>query len=611
MFLMMIRAQAGTLAKAVLEGVMNSIDSFFRMRNEGVEPDGKPRIDVKLTSKMLTITDNALGFRSKEEILDVWEVFGRPHPKDDEGFSTDATYGKFRIGRGQLFSFGRNTWRSRQFIMETDIDAWGRDYQLTVDERENVTGCEVVVDLYESLSLRDIQNTVDEITRFCRYVDVDLFVNGIRVNTPPAGEKWDVVTDMVYIRKRPVTDRYGYGSGLDVYQQGVFVENIRSSEFGLEGVVVTKCEVSLNFARNQVLRRCPRCKTISKFLKLEGVTQAVKKKKLSEHESRNFVEEFSGEDGAVTYDAFMSTACLPDVFGKMWSPQAIAALARSRAKIPKVAVTPDYKVLVGFGPRGDQTATRVMQHRLALVLDEALLTQLRADRFEDPVEAQKYALSVITGADRASRSYGDIHLRLRWVDYTTLLAEDGDDHTRLSPDEYSDREREFLRHASGVLRALDAHDNGWSDMENRKLCIGLSNVSDAWTDGSTYICVSRDWVSGLSLGMERDWHKIGLLLARMFSHKTTSLDREAEEAVDYLRNFHALSAEIPRVARYAFTVYRTSVLRMTGKLPKAMREQLNAEAETYVADALLFDAAGNDPEGVSEEETQTSAVGLN
>jgi hypothetical protein len=150
LILSVIRKQAGTLAKAAMEGVMNAVDA------------GASEINVSLHSGQLVIEDNGKGFESEDSIKEVFEVFGSPHETDAEGFSTDAKYGTFRIGRGQLFAFGSNVWQTNTFEMRTDINTKGLEYELHTGVTE-VRGCRVRVDLYD-LSLIHIS----EPTRPCR-----------------------------------------------------------------------------------------------------------------------------------------------------------------------------------------------------------------------------------------------------------------------------------------------------------------------------------------------------------------------------------------------------------------------------------------------------------
>ena len=108
-----ITRQAGTISKAMLEGVMNSVDAKAT------------RCDITLTNTSLVIDDDGNGFRSRDEIVQFFETFGTPHT-EAEG----KVYGTFRMGRGQIFAFGSNVWRTGDFRMAVDIKRRGFDYDL-------------------------------------------------------------------------------------------------------------------------------------------------------------------------------------------------------------------------------------------------------------------------------------------------------------------------------------------------------------------------------------------------------------------------------------------------------------------------------------------------
>jgi hypothetical protein len=162
-----IQRQAGTLTKAVAEGVMNSIDA------------GAKTVRVSLSDTAVSITDDGKGFRDRKEIELFFETFGQPH---EEG---DATYGTFRMGRGQMFSFGKNRWRSGRFSMAVDIKGKGLDYDLT-EESEARDGCEIKIELYRPLSLLQRREIADDLRRSLRYVPVELTHDGAGDTVP----KW-------------------------------------------------------------------------------------------------------------------------------------------------------------------------------------------------------------------------------------------------------------------------------------------------------------------------------------------------------------------------------------------------------------------------------------
>lgn len=99
-----IRNQADSFSKAVLESVMNSIDA------------GASKVNITLDRENLVVIDDGKGFASREEVDLYFEQFGTPHE------AGDAVFGKFRMGRGQLFAYCKSSWRSNTFEMLVDIE---------------------------------------------------------------------------------------------------------------------------------------------------------------------------------------------------------------------------------------------------------------------------------------------------------------------------------------------------------------------------------------------------------------------------------------------------------------------------------------------------------
>lgn len=80
--------QAGSIGKAIIELIMNSIDA------------GAAAVQIKMTEKGFECVDDGRGFASREDVLNYFGRFGTPH---QEG---DATYGRFRLvmRRRKMFS---------------------------------------------------------------------------------------------------------------------------------------------------------------------------------------------------------------------------------------------------------------------------------------------------------------------------------------------------------------------------------------------------------------------------------------------------------------------------------------------------------------------------
>jgi hypothetical protein len=578
LIMIIIKDQAGTAAKAILEAVMNSIDA------------GAKKIDVEIKSNKILITDDGGGF-TEDGVKTFFEEFGKEHDLNEEGISTDARFGTFRIGRGQLFAFGKNNWRSNNVQMVVDISNWGLSYEFTKGLPKK-PGCTIEVELYESLSLQEVRSTIDEVTRFCRYVEHDLKINGEAISLDPAKQKWDVITDDAYIAKKVVQERWR-GNGLDVYQQGVFVETIESHVYGVEGTILIRKPIKLNTARNQVIRNKPQWRKIAALLTTEGIKTATTATRMSSWQARSFVEKFAdGQD--VTFANFWSTACLSDSNGKLWAPSAIHDLLRGR-KSSRIQLSPSGKLLVGFAPKGDMIADKVMQNQRALVLDQGIFEQLRipAGNLAQRGEA---VLNILRGISPICRSYDNnsnrtdqFYGKLEYVNYRELLKIEEEKHRVLLPKELTKLETRFLRCCQNVLQYMRLPGTGWG-IPLRKLHIGVSDTADGWTDGHSYIAIDRKFVRRLSLGTERDWFRAALLLAHESCHTDSSTDTHLHTP-EFYEAYHELTLRCHHAGRAGYQNYRSMLKNTEGKkLPKNVLSQLHQEAETYVMHELLYKA---------------------
>ncbi len=97
--------QSGSIEKAILELLMNSNDA------------NSTRIDINYdsTKDTFTIADDGKGFTTDEEIEAFFDTLGTPH-KDG-----DAKFGRFRIGRTQIFAYASTVWRSGTYRMTVDF----------------------------------------------------------------------------------------------------------------------------------------------------------------------------------------------------------------------------------------------------------------------------------------------------------------------------------------------------------------------------------------------------------------------------------------------------------------------------------------------------------
>lgn len=250
-----IRNQAGSLSKAILESIMNSVDA------------GASRVDVSWDLKRIVIKDDGRGFQSEKEVDEWFATFGSPHVEGD------AEFGRFRIGRGQGFVFGKQIWRTGTFQMSVDIGSesatelgyeWDHGLEL-------LNGCEITTELYKPSKLMEHRAAISELTEMICYLETPIYINGKKVNKVL---DFTLETEDAYFKLKE-------GTNLKIYHKGIFICN-RGSYFcgGLGGIVNAKNNLILNQARNAILEsECTMWRSIKRTISQESIRLGLSKKK--------------------------------------------------------------------------------------------------------------------------------------------------------------------------------------------------------------------------------------------------------------------------------------------------------------------------------------------
>lgn len=493
-----ITRQAGSIEKAVLEGVMNSIEA------------GAKKIVVTLKADEVSIADDGKGFQSREEIEKWFEVFGQPH-EESEG----KRWAQFRMGRGQLFAFGINWWTTNKWEMVVDIRQH-LGYELKELEKP-VKGCLINVFLYEKLADSAINWTSRQIAQQVKYVDAAVLVNGTVVNTDPAGEKWGPQTnDDAYVR-------FGVGRGLEIYNLGVHVCSILEGRFGVTGVVVAKKQLKVNFARNDILNDCPVWKSIRNLFGSKNQLAALLGKRvLSDGERDNLIERLVS--GELRSDQLYRSPLFVDISG-----HAHSASSLSGTSWPQWSYLPDSQ-----GDK-DLRADHLLQVKRCLVL-----TQECVEAFLPAIRAMENLFS-----HGWKTSYGTSSFRpnLPYVPYAKIAATVDSNHELLPEDALAPKERiwlELIRAASYYVgRALnDGRNPAW----NRTLYVGRSTSALAWTDGKSYVAFARHFLARKPfMGFKGrphvgNIHEVLLTLLHEYCHDGDSLRQR--HTPDFYRAYH-------------------------------------------------------------------------
>jgi len=510
-----IQRQAGSLWKATVEGVQNSVDA------------GASTCRISCSQGMLIISDDGKGFRSKKEIEDFFEVFGKPHAKEEE-----KVFGRFRMGRGQLFAYGRNTWRSGEFEMIVDIKEEGLDYQLRTG-LEHVDGCTVTVELYSHLKHVEHADIIDQIKKNVKFVRIPIFLNddGKTITRDHSKIEWDIELAEADIKFRE-------NGPLDVYNQGIKVMSINRYRYGIGGDVVTKVPLKVNFARNDVMSDCP------VWLKVAGKIRAhVAEKAVARDSAGNVVNSTRRRPRrrSTTTSTTQTNRRAPilndadrkRVVNSMKDGDLSSQYART-AKLITLLQDERHitlRVLHGIGrgtitlaPKNERswsyTVRRMQDAKLTAVVSQVMLDRWGAKDGKELAEIinKTYIEAGVQGYP------------VRHVPWDTIYKAMATENLILEDKELSRVERivlETLRKVQSNVAYACRYGTGGA----RQLFIG-SGPNDHWTDGKTFIAINRKEVKRLG-ACQSAWHHYMMMLIHEYCHKTPSTKTTHAHGVEW------------------------------------------------------------------------------
>ncbi len=527
-----IQRQAGSLSKAILEGVMNSVDA------------GAKVCRIEISEGRVVIEDDGKGITKRKEIETFFETFGAPH-EDAEG----KTYGTFRMGRGQMFAFGKNKWRTGPFQMNVDVKNDGLDYKL--NELEVVApGCRIEIELYDRLYLGDLAETERTIKKWTRYTPkLEVYVNGEQVNVDPAEEKWDHVTPEAFIR---LTDT----GSLSVYNLGVHTMDLGSYRFGSGGLIVTKERLKVNFARNDVQSDCEVWKKIKPFVEKKAEDKAVKKKQLNDGQRQrltDLVVQGNPPPDAKNLKLFTS------VTGRHFSAQEL------NDTIYK------YNKKVTACNQGNQIGDRLFQQKVAFVMSAETL-----ERFGKTLEKTvDYAWGLLERGYRNDKP--------QVVAFSELAGDLNDDFQILDAKDWKANEKVWMDLASRCVGELAGGYTEWTKIR-RRLVVGVSTGANGWTDGHTYVAVDRRFLARLKFDVQ-GFLELGRLLLHELCHDDSDTASHLHGA-EFYQAFHDRAEHLGAFANHCL-ISAPNALKSAGKMAKSNLKDVDRAAKIKRALAEL------------------------
>ncbi|MFL6605763.1 MAG: ATP-binding protein [Steroidobacteraceae bacterium] len=546
----LIVAQAGSLGKAVLECVMNSIDAQAT------------RVDITLNSNSIRIRDDGQGFRTRAEIEQWFEVFGFPHAEGDR------TYGKFGIGRGQLWSFCSTVWRTETFEMDVDIKRRGIDYRLK-EGLPRVQGVDIEGKFYDRQLTSALAAFERELTDLALYAQIPVTLNGKRVSKVAAQEKWDHETPDAWIRTSDIGQ-------LAVYNLGVLVRRYPGYQFGCGGTVVTKPGVRLavNMARNDILvAECETWKRIRTMLQAKSDDRIrTKRTRMTEVELKNIARRFIA--GEMDYRDITDAKLVTDIVGRGHTIVSFATGPYSRAPL----TTAEFGGLMG---------ERAHTRRLAFVVSPHTLERFGVET----VREFQRALSGVLAQSKATSWLCDAVNRLRVIeDLREAVPTLREGYDVLRADELSKREKAALQAmrlmAEDVRDAMKYQGILSRKSPNRTVWIGVSDVAEAWTDGQSKVVVERRQLNLMNYGIG-GFVGLANLLVHEYLHDCSDVGSHTHDHEFYARYHDATCSSAGYLNQAVFRGLRKWVSELHSwrlKAPRTVIKHLD-EVEKLIREA--------------------------
>lgn len=492
----LVFSQAGTVAKALSELIMNSHDA------------GADRFELSIDTAGFVASDNGRGFRSRKEVEDWFEELGFDH--SDELHQEDGRFSRFGLGRAQCMAFARTEWITNTYLMRVDIKERGISYELAVDQPHQ-DGCTIRGEWYEQMSFTDLKTTIRELEELVAYTGINVIVNGSKINRSNA--KWDYETETVYVRRKET-------GGLAVYNQGVLIRTYPSYQYG-SGVVVSKVPFQLNIARNDILQSsCPVWKEVRAFLREEAVSHSKKKMRLNDDERQMLIDQLLAGD--ISYQDIQGSPLLEDVTGRKWKLDKIASM-------PFTVHTSGSKI----------AADRIQQAKQAFVLSKGAMESFGVDRPEDLIPLLERILN-------SCKAYSWRHVHLRYVPIEDMLESHNEHYTLLKEKELTKVEkvtlsalrRGFPDLQRGVNYTLHSTFNG----PERKLYAGSSDHAHGWTDGKSFVAIDRKFLRKHARAGMRGFIALQNLLVHELCHEKNSATGH-DHGAEFYEAFHDVMSD--------------------------------------------------------------------
>ncbi|PXF32646.1 hypothetical protein WH50_03455 [Pokkaliibacter plantistimulans] len=507
-----IYSQAGSIGKAIIELLMNSVDAKATT------------VTLTLDKTGFRCRDDGAGFASREDVIQYFGRFGTPHVEGD------ATFGRFRLGRGQIMAHASTVWRSNGWQMHVDTRTMGYHYDLEQCAAER--GCAIEGEWYDTLSDEELMSTIQEIRDLVRYTPIQIKLNERVISRDPRHEQWDHEDDMAYYRVRD-------DGAVGIYNLGVLVRHDPGHVFGAGGLIVSKQAIGLNVSRTEILRKsCPVWKKIAaQFGKLTAeLTQRSAHRKTESRREQTARQLMSGHAELVRlYHHEEVITLLP---GKRHVSLA-HFLRHSRS-----AHRHGERVYSVASPSGVPRGEAIASAGICTILHPQTLTRFGC---YNATEFQEVLVDILCQVAEREHEYRIDTEAPTLLDFE-VLHQAFVERTQLISENTLDKETRrawialrwcLVQYAllctGGVRCAGDRVVRG----NSFHIVLGESSSAEAWTDGESYIAIDRKVVQRLKGHPLQTAAYIFNLVEHEVAHEGDSMDCGHDEA--FYQRFHDLT----------------------------------------------------------------------
>lgn len=488
----LIYQQAGSSVKALMELVMNELDAKA----------SEIKITISDDFKSLTVEGDGVGFTSREEIDKLFSCFGFDHDTEEEK-ARDRDYGRYGLGRGQIFAFASTEWHTNQFRMLVDLKNKTKkdDLPFEIFEHEESLhkGCKIFINLYEEMSIYERNTLARDLKSKLKYVRAPLLLNGERLNKDVSKETWSVKTETLAFKAASPS----ISSGLDIYNKGVFVTNISHRTFGISGTVTSTSQAfDVNMARNDVQQAtCPLWKELKLLVK--PFVERKQKVSLTDddciHIMRNLI---SGSYSMETLTKRIITVANGSKISLKKMISHANGMVTAPAQVPS---------MIG---------EKIHREKMATVISPRFIEDLGYDNINEFGKALLGAVGERGSINYNWELYYEIR-KMKVVGFEEIQQSISNTFSIVSDADIS----KLMKVKLNALSKLNSYAAAISNQSVRNLKLGKAETAQAWTDSLSYIALDEDVVRGaFSSGHNSLIYVLNILIHEYCHEESSSVD---------------------------------------------------------------------------------------